>query len=99
MKTTAKERQTVLDLALQTGGRLETAMAIAAANGISLTERLEDGQVLAVPEPLPECDTRTAALYRAHGVEPATEAGEDDMSACPCGGIGFMGVEVDFEIS
>ena len=52
MKTTAKERQTVLDMALQTGGRLETAMALSAANGVSLTDRLEDGQELTVPEPV-----------------------------------------------
>jgi hypothetical protein len=99
MKTTAKERQTMLDIALQTGGRLETAMALSAANGVSLTDRLEDGQELTVPEPVAEGDARTVALYRAHGVEPATEASADDIWACPYGGIGFMGIEIDFEVS
>lgn len=99
MKTTAKERQTLLDVALQTGGRTETALALAAANGLSVTDRLEDGQELTVPEPAEAGDARVVALYRAHGVEPATEASWEEMRACPYGGIGFMGVETDFEVS
>jgi len=98
MTVRAKERQTVLDLALQGGGRLEMAMALAAANGLSVTERLEEGQELMVPEPAGEGDARTVALYRSRGVEPATEASGADMRACPYGGIGFMGVEIDFEV-
>ena len=99
MKTRAKERQTMLDIALQSGGHVETVLALAEANGLSVTDRLEDGQELTVPEPVENGDTRTVRLYRAHGVEPATEASDDDMSACPYGGIGFMGIEIDFEIS
>lgn len=99
MKTTAKERQTMLDMALQSGGHVETALALAAANGLSVTDRLEDGQELTVPEPVEDGDARTVRLYRAHGVEPATEASADDMTACPYGGIGFMGIEIDFEVS
>lgn len=99
MKTTAKEGQTLLDIALQTGGHIETMLALAEANGMSITDRLEDGHVLTVPEPVEGGDTRTVELYKAHKVEPATEASEDDMSACPYGGIGFMGIEIDFIVS
>lgn len=99
MKTTAKDRQTVLDLAIATGGHIETAMALAAANNVSLTDRLADGQELTVPEPVVGGDRRTVELYRAQGVAPATEASEEDMAACPYGGIGFMGIEIDFEVS
>ena len=99
MKTTAKERQSMLDMALQCGGHVETALALAVANELSVTDRLEDGQELTVPEPVVEGDVRTVALYRAHGVEPATEASADDMWACPYGGIGFMGIEIDFIVS
>lgn len=99
MKTTAKERQTMLDMALQSGGHVERVLALAAANGLSVTDRLEDGQELTVPEPVEDGDARTVRLYRAHGVEPATEASADDMTACPYGGIGFMGIEIDFEVS
>ena len=99
MKTRAKERQTVLDLAIATGGDIETAMALASANNVSLTDRLADGQELTVPEPVAGGDRRTVELYRAQGIEPATDASEEDIAACPYGGIGYMGVEIDFEIS
>lgn len=99
MKATAKERQTLLDIALQTCGHIETVLALAEANGMSITDRLEDGCVLTVPEPVEGVDARTVELYRAHKVEPATEISPDDMSACPYGGIGFMGIEIDFIVS
>ena len=89
----------MLDMALQTGGRIETAMVLAAANGVSLTDRLEDGQELTVPAPVAEGDARTVVLYRAHGVEPATGLSAEDIAACPYGGIGYMGIETDFEVS
>lgn len=99
MRVVVKDRQTVLDVAVQYGGSVETAMEIAAANGVSITERLDDGQELSVPEPLSNGDARTVALYGAHGVEPATEASAEDMASCPYGGIGFMGIEIDFKVS
>ncbi len=99
MKTTAKERQSMLDMALQCGGHVETALALAVANELSVTDRLEDGQELTVPEPVDVGNARVVRLYRAHGVEPATEVSAEDMQCCPCGGIGYMGVEIDFEVS
>ena len=99
MKATAKERQTLLDIALLTGGHIETVLTLAEANGMSITDRLEDGRVLTVPEPVEGGDTRTVELYKAHKIEPATEVSPDDMSACPYGGIGFMGIEIDFIVS
>lgn len=99
MKTTAKERQSMLDMALQCGGHVETALALAVANELSVTDRLEDGQELTVPEPVDVGNARVVRLYRAHGVERATEVSAEDMQCCPCGGIGYMGVEIDFEVS
>ena len=99
MKATAKERQTLLDIALQTGGHIETVLTLAEANGMSITDRLEDGLVLTVPEPMEGGDTRTVELYKAYKVEPATEVSPEDEVACPYGGIGFMGIEIDFIVS
>ena len=99
MKTTVKERQTMLDVALQSCGHVETVLTLAAANGLSVTDMLEDGQVLTVPEPVAGGDVRTVRLYRAQGVEPATEASVEEMLACPYVGIGFMGIEMDFVVS
>lgn len=99
MKATVKERQTLLDIALQTGGHIETMFALAEANGMSITDRLEDGRVLTVPEPVERGDTRTVELYKAHKVEPATEVSAEEMSWCPYGGIGLMGIDIDFIVS
>lgn len=99
MKARAKERQTLLDIALQTGGHIETVLALAEANGMSIADRLEDGRIVTVPEPVEGGDARTVELYRAHKVEPATEASADDVAACPYGGIGYMGIEIDFMMS
>ena len=63
MKTTAKDRQTLLDVALQSCGHIETALTLAESNGLSLTDRLEDGQELTVPEPVAGGDARTVRLY------------------------------------
>lgn len=99
MKRIVKEGQTMLDMALQSGGHVETVLALALANGLSVTDKLVDGQELTVPESVENGDARTVRLYRAQGVEPATEASVDDMLACPYGGIGYMGIEIDFEVS
>lgn len=99
MKTRVKERQTLLDVAVRCGGDVGAVMEIAAANGLSVTDRLDDGLELEVPERPDGGNARTAALYRAHGIDPATEASAEDVAACPYGGIGFMGVETDFEVS
>lgn len=89
----------MLDMALQSGGHVETVLALAVASELSVTDRLEDGQELTIPEQMEYRDARTVKLYGAYGIEPATEASIDDMLACPYGGINFMGVDVDFIVS
>lgn len=99
MKTTVKDRQSLLDLAIINGGNIETAMAIAEANGISITTELEEGRVLEIPDCLTNIDKRTIEKYNVLGLEPATELSAEDKAACPYGGINYMGIEVDFIIS
>lgn len=99
MKITVKERQTLLDIALMTAGTVAAAIEIAEANGLSLTDELSDGQVLEVPEPTSEREAQIVRRYRAQGVEQATEASADDLGLCAYGGINFMGIEIDFEVS
>lgn len=99
MKIIAKERQTLLDIALLTGGHIETVLALAEANSLCVSDPLEDGQELVIPEPMQDGNSRTVELYRAYHIEPATDANGDDVSACPYGGIGFMGIEFDFTVS
>lgn len=99
MKTTVKDRQSLLDMAVKNGGSIETAIAIAEANGINITDELADGQELDIPEPLLNAEARTAGRYATLGLEPATELSAEDMAACPYGGINYMGIEIDFEVS
>ena len=99
MKITVKERQTLLDIALMTAGTVAAAIGVAEANGWSLTDELSDGQVLEVPEPTSAREAQIVRRYRAQSVEPATEASADDLGLCAYGGINFMGIEIDFEVS
>ena len=46
MEVKVKDRQSMLDMAVQTAGSMEAAFGLAAANGVSLTDTLADGQVL-----------------------------------------------------
>lgn len=98
-RITIKDRQSLLDMAVKNGGSIETAMAIAEANGINITDVLEDGQELEIPEAMPSADSRTAGKYDVLRLEPATELSGEDMAACPYGGINYMGIEIDFEVS
>ena len=97
MKILAKDRQTMLDIALVATGSVESALALAEANGLSLTDCLSDGLELELHGA--DSGNRVSVIYNAQGIEPATEAGVEDLAACPYGGIGLMAVDVDFEVS
>lgn len=100
MKVRVKDGQTLLDIAVMTTGRVEAAMEIAAANGLSVTAELSEGQELEVAEePRTEGERRVVRRYAAEGVEPATEASAEERGECPYGGIGRMGIEKDFKVS
>lgn len=97
MEIVAKERQTLEDISLQYCGGVEAMIDVAALNGLSVTEELADGQVIVVPDVA--YSSKIVNRYRVKHIEPATEASEDDLSVCPYGGIGYMGIEIDFEVS
>lgn len=99
MKTRAKERQTLADIGLLSGGTLTEGLETAIRNGLSASAELADGQELETVEAAggPEC--RTVRRYEVEGVDPATEVSDDDRAACPYGGIGYMGIEIDFIVS
>lgn len=72
MKVTVKDRQSLLDVAIQVLGSAEGVFALAVRNGISITDRLTDGQMLEYD--LGEIiDTLTADLIAARKICPATE--------------------------
>lgn len=91
-----KDRQTLLDIALQTSGSVEAVMELAIANGRSVTAVLEDGDELTVAG---VADATVVNRYEINGIFPATEASDEERSAMAYEGIGFMAIENDFVVS
>lgn len=89
-------RQSLLDIALQTSGSIEAAFDLAEANDISISEPLETGVSL---QPAAVADQKVIDRYEAADVRPATELSPEDIEMAPYGGIGYMGIEVDFIVS
>lgn len=96
MEAKAKDRQSLLDMALQTAGSMEAAFGIAEASGLALTDTLQDGQTL---ETVKAVDGTVVRRYRAQGVEPATALSDEEMERLAQEGINFMGIEIDFTVS
>ena len=65
-----KDRQTLLDVAIETSGSLEGLMDLAIANGRSVTAALEDGEEL---ETVEVADATVVERYAVEGICPATE--------------------------
>lgn len=80
MQITVKDRQSVADIAVQCLGGVEGIFALAERNGISITERLEDGQTLDW-ELTDTVDAQVQKTYAAQGIEPATDISAQDMQA------------------
>ena len=96
MEVKVKDRQSLLDMAVQTAGSMEAAFGLAAANGVSLTDTLTDGQVL---DTVAAENADTVRRYSVQGIQPATALIEEEMAALAQEGINFMGIEIDFVVS
>ncbi|WP_297553600.1 hypothetical protein [uncultured Alistipes sp.] len=95
MRSTIHSRQSLLDIAVQECGSVEAAFALSERNGIALTDDLAAGQELEVtPEDMGK--KRIVTALAAMGVKPATAVSAEDAALVPWGGLGFMGVEIDF---
>lgn len=95
MRSTIHSRQSLLDIAIQECGSFEAAYELAGRNGLAVTDDLEPGTEL---EFIQEDVTKkqVVAHLAARRIKPATAASELDTSIAPYGGIGFMGIEIDF---
>ena len=91
-----KDRQSLLDMAVQTAGSMEATFGLSADNGVSLTDTLADGQVL---DTVAAENADTVRRYSVQGIRPATALSEKEMAALAQEGIGFMGIEIDFVVS
>lgn len=96
MEIKVKDRQSLLDMAVQTAGSMEAAFGLSAANDVSLTDTLTDGQVL---ETVAAENADTVRRYSVQGIQPATALSAEEMAALAQEGINFMGIEIDFIVS
>lgn len=96
MKIDVKDRQSLLDISVQTAGSMEAAFRLCVANGLGITDTLQDGQVL---DTVPAEHADTVRHYEAQHIEPATALSEDEMVTLAQEGINFMGIEIDFIVS
>ena len=82
------DRQSLIDVALQTSGSVEGALGMSIKNDIPVSGELA-----------PVVDKLVLGRYEARGVRPATDISAEDLACVPYGGIGFMGIEIDFIVS
>ena len=79
MKTLNK--QSTLDLALQTSGHVEGVMGLAQENEISITEVLEPAQALETKD-VAVLDSDIQGFYSGRKIRPATESGVGGEKEC-----------------
>lgn len=96
MKVKPLERQSVLDIAIQTSGGVEAAFALSVKNDIAISAEIARDAEL---ETVVVVDKTVLSRYEARNIRPATELSPEDLEAVPYGGIGFMGIEIDFVVS
>lgn len=71
MKITVRDGQTLSDIAIQQYGSLEAVTLIAEANNIGITDTLQPGQQLEIPQK--EYNKEVRRYCANHDVTPATE--------------------------
>lgn len=96
MKIKPLDRQSVIDIAIQTSGGVEAAFALSVKNDLSISEVIVAGIEL---ESVYAVDKLVLGRYDAQKIKPATEITREDTELVPYGGINFMGIEIDFIVS
>lgn len=95
MKIIPVDRQSLIDIAIQTSGGVAAAFELSARNGISLSETINPGIGLEVADVV---DRLILSRYQVQNIQPATELSGSDKNLVAPGGIGFMSIEIDFRI-
>jgi hypothetical protein len=97
MRVTVLNKQSLPDLAIQEFGSLESVLALTVKNDLPITAELEVGQE--VQYDAAKTDKKVVEYLTAQKAKPATDLLPADLEAAPYGGIGFMGIEIDFIVS
>ena len=92
-----KPHQCLLDISMQQKGSIGALFDLAVVNDRSITDDLTSGSTLLIPD-TEIADRRVFQLFRDESVVPANAFTADDEAAIK-GGIGYMGIQVDFRVS
>ncbi|EPL7677430.1 hypothetical protein RG475_000565 [Elizabethkingia anophelis] len=95
MVATVLHNQSLLDIAIQATGKAENAILIAVANNISITDDLEPGTELIIPDVPMDLDV--IAYYRAKNIQPATAIKTEEINYPE--GINYWEIEKNFKIT
>lgn len=89
--------QSLMDIAVQEYGSADAALDIAAENNMAVHDRIAAGYILTLPDRGID-DNRTVTAFRLRNCRPATALNEEDRILLS-GGIGNMGINIDFVVS
>lgn len=98
MIITVLHNQSLIDLAIQTTGDPANAIFIAQANDMAISDEVEAGAELTIPELILNDDIKR--YYEANKIQPATaltQEQKDEVTGCE--GIECWAIEVDFVVS
>lgn len=98
MRSTVHSRQSLVDIAVQECGSFEAAFTLGERNGLALTETLEAGTELEYG-PGDITNKQVVIGLAVRKAKPATAITAEDAAAAPWGGVGYMGIEIDFIVS
>lgn len=90
--------QTLLDISIQHTGSVLNAFEISFANGISLSEKIISGTVFTIPESVKE-DKEIITFFKSKQLAPASDFNMELIEVKPLGGVGYWGIENEFEVS
>ena len=90
--------QSLFDISIRYTGTIENAFKIAVANGLSLTDELEPGAQLIIPEV--EMNNDVVNYFAGKGIQPATGLTENDLLIAQTvqRGIGYMQIGKTFKV-
>lgn len=99
METIALQDQTLADIAVRYCGTLEAIFDIAVLNGLSITAPLEPGQTIIIPEK--DYGFKEVVNYFQNEQMQPTSGLTQEQAAIinNAGGIGLMGIEINFIVS
>ena len=93
-----RQGQNLLDIALQSTGNADTALDIALANGLCLSDDLTVGQPIDIADTL-AVNENVRNTYRKQTIYPATGITTANTADAPFEGIEFWAIEYDFIIN